>query len=183
MIVKLLSETGYREAISAMRLSRQSTSASLETIGPEDKKLMLNLLRAGDEHSVALRMVNFTFKIKAPLYWWKHMDRYSVGKTQASESTMYNIMKRELTAFDFSHTVDVRIIKIVNQYIRTKNFEMVIANLPSGYLQTRIVQFSLPTLRRIIRQRLNHKLREWNFFIASILDQVREPEFLFEIEE
>ena len=191
MIVKLLNETGWLEAIQAMRLSRQSASDSYSTngsvtIGEKDHALILSLLNAddnesGDPHSVALRMVNFTFLIKAPLYWWKQMDRYCVGKTQASSSTMYNIMKRELTADDFCDNIDERIIKIVNRYIRTNDFEDVIANLPCGYLQERIVQFSLPTLRRILFQRERHKLVEWTNFGNETLEQISYPEFVFEV--
>jgi len=187
MIVKLLSETGYDVATKAMRLSRQSTSDTVSSeawdIGRNDYKLILKLLdsdrlESGDPHSVALRMVHLTFKITAPLYWWKQMDRYSVGKTQASESTMYTIMNRELSCEDFSYRVDSRIIEILNDHIRANEFEYVIENLPCGYLQTRIVQFSLPTLRRILKQREGHKLAEWREFVSEAKRQTMQPDLL-----
>jgi hypothetical protein len=37
---------------------------------------------------------------------------------------------------------------------------------------------SLPTLRMIIKQRRNHKLVEWKYFIDEILRQARYPTLL-----
>jgi len=184
MKVKLLSETGHLEAFAAMRLSRRSTGDSTDTVGPEDLKLARKLLIAddaesGDPHSVALRMIQYTFDITAPLYWWKQMDRYSVGKTQASDSTMYNIMSRALTADDFTPNVDSRSIEVLNIYIKNKMFQEVIENLPCGYLQRRIIQVSLPTLIRILHQRGSHKLAEWQEFRNALVRQTAYDELVF----
>lgn len=190
MKVSLLEETGLDLATTAMRLSRGMESIKegdsysclfFDVLGEKDKALMLKLLKAdkhGEPHSVALRMIQYSFVITAPLYWWKQMDRYSVGKTQASSSTMYNIMKRELTEHDFSEDTRPEAITLVNSLIELGDFDAVIANLPCGYMQTRMVQFSLPTLRRVIHQRKNHKLKEWTIFIDSVLTQVRYRELL-----
>lgn len=181
MEVHLLSETGWDVVVRAARLSRRSLELSdtvLDELGPVDITFLHRLVREddsglGDPHAVALRMVQYTFQIKAPLYWWKQMDRYAVGKTQASDSTMYNLLKRELIPADFTANVDKSTIATVNRYIRERDFYGAVANLPSGYQQERIVQMSFTTLRRIIYQRLDHKLPEWHFFIEMALRQVK----------
>ena len=44
------------------------------------------------------------------------------------------------------------------------------ANLPGGYLQTRLIMVSYQTLRRIWLQRRAHKLPEWGSFIQAMHD-------------
>jgi hypothetical protein len=185
--VELLEETGYMCAVEAMRLSRRSIKMSDSVdgkLGIDDMSLMIRLMdeddiSAGDPHAVALRMIHYTFKIKAPLYWWKQMDRYTIGKTQSSDSTMYNIMSTRLSEDDFTDSVSPMIIHVLNFYIGSGAFDFVVQNLPSGYLQTRVVQFSLPTLRRILLQRYGHKLEEWMVFRRQVLRQVQYPDLLW----
>lgn len=38
-------------------------------IGPNDLKLMQNLVKSGTDHSKFMRMINITMDINAPLYW------------------------------------------------------------------------------------------------------------------
>lgn len=54
--------------------------------------------RADSETEIAVWL-----DITAPLYWWKEMDRYTVGKTQISCSTMHKIAAKEFELDDFSH--------------------------------------------------------------------------------
>lgn len=72
-------------------------------IGPVDQELMLKLARAGSDHRKFMRMINVYMDITAPLYWWKEMDTYYVGKVQNSCSTMHSITKNKFTIYDFSH--------------------------------------------------------------------------------
>ena len=153
MKVKLLDEHGWQYAMLAARRSRNSTHLSDTTInelGDNDYKLCQQLLMgdtvsSGDPHAVSLRMVHLWFDIEAPLYFWKHMDRYSIGKDQASDSTMYNLTKQPLTASDF---VDATIVNLetLNWLIRNYNNALtkqakemeekrLFASLPSGYIQ------------------------------------------------
>jgi hypothetical protein len=48
-------------------------------IGPNDEKLMHDLCKGGPVHAKFRRMLTITMDITAPLYWWKEMDRYTVG--------------------------------------------------------------------------------------------------------
>ena len=71
--------------------------------GPNDLDLMRRLAKAGVEHATYRRMIAVWLDITAPLYWWKEMDRYTVGKTQISCSTMHKIHAKEFELDDFSH--------------------------------------------------------------------------------
>lgn len=71
-------------------------------LGNNDLDLMKRLYKAGVEHRTYARMIKVSMDIVAPLYWWKEMDRYCVGKDQVSCSTMHTMHQREFTLEDFS---------------------------------------------------------------------------------
>ena len=71
-------------------------------IGKNDLDLMRRLYKAGTEHRTYARMIQVSMDITAPLYWWKEMDRYTVGKSQVSCSTMHKIAAKEFELDDFS---------------------------------------------------------------------------------
>lgn len=71
-------------------------------IGKNDLDLMRKLYKAGSEHRTYARMIQCSMDITAPLYWWKEMDRYTVGKSQVSCSTMHKIAAKEFELDDFS---------------------------------------------------------------------------------
>jgi hypothetical protein len=72
-------------------------------IGPNDMKLMKNLVKAGSDHGKFMRMITVSCDITAPLYWWKEYDTYKVGTVANSCSTMHKIQAKEFTLDDFSH--------------------------------------------------------------------------------
>ena len=72
-------------------------------IGDNDLELMKRLYKAGTEHRTYARMIQVSMDITAPLYWWKEMDRYTVGKSQVSCSTMHKIAAKEFERNDFSN--------------------------------------------------------------------------------
>ena len=71
-------------------------------IGQNDLDLMKRLYKAGPEHRTYARMIQVSMDITAPLYWWKEMDRYTIGKSQVSCSTMHKIHAKEFELDDFS---------------------------------------------------------------------------------
>lgn len=107
---------GFKSAVKAMRNPMNSWSKSDSAwycyperddnsphlIGDNDLKLMQNLFNAGVEHRTYARMIQVWVTIDAPLYWWKEMDRYCVGKTQVSCSTMHKIHAKKFEMSDFS---------------------------------------------------------------------------------
>ena len=100
---------GFETAIMAMRNPMNSWDKSDSygaenryVIGNNDLDLMRRLYKAGVEHRTYARMIQVSMDITAPLYWWKEMDRYTVGKTQISTSTMHKITAKEFKETDFS---------------------------------------------------------------------------------
>ena len=72
-------------------------------IGPNDMKLIKNLVKSGPDHRKFMRMIVVYVDITAPLYWWKEFDTYKVGTVVNSCSTMHKIHSKEFTIDDFSH--------------------------------------------------------------------------------
>lgn len=155
-------------------------------IGDNDLDLMRRLYKAGPEHRTYARMIYVWMDITAPLYWWKEMDRYTVGKSQVSTSTMHKIHAKEFTGDDFSHEhLDIESLILLGntidhlnecrkRYIKNKadkgEWWQLIQSLPSSYNQKRTVCMSYETVFKIIRERTGHKLDEWNDFVSILKD-------------
>lgn len=148
-------------------------------LGPNDFALLKKLSKAGPDHGKALRMIDITMDITAPLYWWKEMDTYKVGTAANSCSTMHKIHAKEFAREDFSieHLKEPALrcldntIYILNAYRRsfleTKNKEdwwQMIQLLPSSYNQKRTWHANYAVLRNIYHARKDHKLDEWHDF-------------------
>jgi len=86
-------------------------------------------------------------------------------------------MKRELDQSDFEQGIPNDLLFIVNNFIQLGDFNIVKRILPESFLQRRIVCTNYQVLRRIIRQRKNHKLPEWKEVITGILNQIEHKEF------
>lgn len=113
----------------------------------KDKKLLLTLIKRGDEHSKVLRGVMVWFEVNAPRYWLLEMDTYRIGAERlGSESTMH----------------------IQGQGLSTEELVDMKAALPEGTMQKRIWMVSYQTLRRIYFQRKNHRLPQWQEFCKWI---------------
>ena len=191
--------TGWEPAIRGMRNPMNSWDKSDSgwvdgafLLGPNDIDLMHRLYVGGSEHRKFMRMLNLTMDITAPLYWWKEMDTYMVGKTQNSCSTMHKIHSRDLTMDDFSHeSLDWVSTKILQDLIdqinicrerymtsKSKDFwKQMIQLLPSSYNQRRTIQINYEIADNIIRQRSGHKLTEWH----EMVDVLRELPYMHEI--
>lgn len=149
-------------------------------IGENDLGLMQRLFKAGVEHRTYARMIYVWMDVTAPLYWWKEMDRYGVGKSQVSTSTMHKIHAKEFTLDDFSyeHMIEGSVVALKNliyvlninrsSFITTKDkryWWQLIQLLPSSYNQKRTICMSYEVVFKIIRERTGHKLDEWNDFV------------------
>lgn len=112
-------------------------------LGENDKKLLQNLIKSGDEHAKVIRGINVSCSILAPRYWWQEMDTYRIGTERlCSESTMH----------------------VEAKGLSGKELQKIKSELKEGYEQERIQMFSYQTLRRIYFQRKTHRLPEWRFF-------------------
>lgn len=146
-------------------------------IGPNDRKLMTQLAKAGTDHRKFMRMITVYLDITAPLYWWKEFDTYKVGTVANSCSTMHKIADKEFTIDDFSceHLVGIAkddlngTLAVLNHfrkfYLKTKEksfWWQMIQLLPSSYNQKRTVMLNYEVLANIYKSRRNHKLDEWH---------------------
>ncbi len=160
-------------------------------IGANDLALMQKLYEAGIEHRTYARMIQAAMDITAPLYFWKEADRYAIGKTQISTSTMHTIHKKEFELDDFSceHLENfdgynntamfyewfVDTIEKLNVarrlYIDTgdrRYWWQMIQLLPSSYNQKRTIMMSYEVIFKIIKERSSHKLDEWRDFVGIL---------------
>lgn len=191
--VNVLDVQGFAPAIKAMRNPKNSWGKSdsikfegdgTYVVGDNDLALMKRLFEGGVEHRTYLRMIQVWMDIEAPLYWWKEMDRYTVGKNQISTSTMHKLHAKELTLDDFSHEyldffglrVLENTITALNDYRdayiadgNKKTWMNMIQLLPSSYNQKRTVNMSYETVVKIIKERSNHKLDEWVDFCGELM--------------
>lgn len=156
-------------------------------VGKNDLGLMKRLYKSGTEHRTYARMIQCSMDIIAPLFWWKEMDRYTVGKSQVSCSTMHKIAEKEFELDDFSiddfemlgewkdafSSVVDDCERLRQAYKKTKDkryWRMLIQLLPSSYNQRRTICMSYETVFKIIKERTGHKLDEWNDFVEVLKD-------------
>ena len=169
---------GCRNPLNSWQKSDSYWGKTGFTLGENDLQLMQRLYKAGVEHRTFARMLMCSMDITAPLYLWKEADRYTVGKTQISTSTMHTIHKKPFELDDFSHDHLSEsglegleyIIKKLNEarklYLADgidpkKYWWDMIQLLPSSYNQIRTVMMSYEVVFKILKERSNHKLDEW----------------------
>lgn len=126
------------------RLSHESQHLS-DDGRARDIALMQRMIASGDEHAKGMRFKRYTLLIEAPRYWWAEMDTYTVGVLPlGSTSTMHKECKK-LKGDDL---------------VKAKS------ELSEGTLQLRLREFSWHALQRILKQRREHRLPEWQEFAA-----------------
>jgi hypothetical protein len=128
-----------------------------------------------DDHGAGSRMIWWWLTVRGPLYFWRHFDKYRFvnrleeGYEERSESTMHEICKRPLEQSMFSGGVREDVLADLNRAVERNDIAYISDHLPSGFLQTRVVNCNLQTLRRIISQRKTHRLPCWTDFINALL--------------
>lgn len=110
----------------------------------KDLALMNTLVKRGTEHAKVTRGIMVWAKITAPIYWWCEMETYVVGHQRLSSESTMHVDCRGLSGDDL---------------VAAK------AAIPMGKELTKVDAFSYQALRNIARQRLNHRLPEWNAFV------------------
>ncbi len=133
-----------------------------------------------DGHNKFLEAIVVWLDVSAPRYFWQQFDTYRIGVTKQSESTMHTLTRRPLGQQAFAHPIPDEHLNHLNRLIEQSAWERVKRDLPESFLQRRVVCLNYMSLQRIIRQRRNHRLAEWQTFISLTLDQVRHPEYLDE---
>ena len=108
-----------------------------------DKTLLQTLIKRGDEHAKVTRGLIYYLKITAPRWWWVECSTYVVGTISLSGTSTMHIDCKGMSGEELMEFKD---------------------KMPQGNLETRIIGFSLQTLQRIYRQRLDHRLLIWQDF-------------------
>jgi hypothetical protein len=164
MRVNVIKEAGYEEALLGISLSREADILAM----PERAKKLAPLDHG---HNKFLESMILWIDVNAPRYWWQEADTYRLS-TKQSASSMYLIMKRELTQDDFQDGIDAIVLGRLNDFIRAKDFMAAKRHLPEAFLQRRLWCMSYKTFKNIYEQRRNHKLKEWHFFLDAVLLQI-----------
>lgn len=112
-----------------------------------DLRLMSTLIKRGDEHSKAIRAIVVYMQIEAPVWFYRELETYRIGRERLScESTMHCECKG-LSGEELEEAKDA---------------------IPMGHIQKTCDMVSYQTLRRIYVQRRNHRLPMWHKFCAWI---------------
>ena len=113
-------------------------------INEKDLLLLSTLVKRGDEHSKAIRGLIVYAEIVAPIYFYRELETYRIGRERLScNSTMHQQCKG-LSG---------------DELVKAK------AEMPMGTMQKTVDMFSYQCLRNIVKQRKGHRLPEWETFI------------------
>ena len=185
MIVDVLKVDGIEEALLGMGLSYGLTyDKSIRCL--KDPKLAARLTKIcvkcaqrGNGEDKFLRMLQIWADITAPRFWWAEFDTYKVGTVALSESTMHTLGKRPLTPEDFETPIEPGYLDTLNSALRYDNaIDFNKGMLPEGFLQRRIVNFNYAVFANMIRQRRNHRLPQWRYFLGNTFYALPMQEFL-----
>lgn len=113
----------------------------------KDIALMQKLIVSGDEHAKPLRGILAYLDITAPIDWWWDAETYEAGHQRLFSASTMNTEGRGLKG----HALREELNKI-----------------SFGREVRKIDYFSYQTLRRIVRQRYNHRKAEWHYFIEAV---------------
>lgn len=142
------------------------------------EKVITKLIGLGDEHAKIMRQVTAHMEITAPRYWWQQFATYRAGVEMYSGSTMHTLLRDEIEQ-GRSFTPETEYSPALARALRTHDIVKGKANLPEGYLQTRLVMVSYQTLRRMWLQRRKHRLPEWHEFIEALHELPYSEDLIF----
>ena len=87
MEIKLLEVAGVIPVYKALHLP---FGKGMSSDRDKDNALITKLIHAGPEHAKVTRGIIYWLEIKAPIYWWREMETYRIGRERLScESTMH----------------------------------------------------------------------------------------------
>lgn len=162
--IETLEIAGFASVLQALRLPfgkecRSDVSSEFEAIretflnsscariDERDLKLMSTLVKRGEEHGKCLRGLMVYAGISAPIWFYRELETYRIGRERLScESTMH-IECKGLSGEELEKAKD---------------------EIPMGHIQKTVDMFSYQCLRRIYFQRRNHRLPMWHDFCKWI---------------
>ncbi len=154
MKIRLIEIAGIQAAYEALHLP---FGKGLSGNQAKDNKLIAKLIHAGPEHAKTMRGVMYWLDIQAPIYWWREMETYRIGRERLScESTMHIDCKG----------------------LSGKELQDAKASICMGKEQRAIDMYSAQCLRNIYQQRYCHRLPEWRQFCDFILELPYAKDFI-----
>lgn len=123
---------------------KQFCTGTASVVNDADLKLLSTLVKRGDEHAKAIRGLVVYAEIDAPIYFYRELETYRIGRERLScNSTMHQQCK----GLSGDELVEAK------------------ANMPMGTMQKTVDMFSYQCLRNIVKQRHDHRLPEWHTFV------------------
>ena len=177
MRVEVLWEYGYRPALFGLGFSYGLTSDYYffetgwrEQIYARLCRVSQRCAQRGNGEEKFLRMIQIWADVTAPRFWWAEFDTYKVGTVSLSESTMHTLGKRPLEQEDFEGRLPFVLLALLNARTCTPGYTIEAKKelLPESFLQRRIVNFNYAVFANMIRQRRNHRLPQWHYFLNKI---------------
>lgn len=190
MIIENVEVYGFRAALRGMRNPMESWAKSdtlfgtrcwdgvacVEgpTVGSEDMKLVLKLVRGGGAHRKFLRQIAVWWDITVPRAIWQELDTYKVATVRASCSTMHKLGSRDLVSDDFEGgRVSLATLAELNSLGREMRQSTSRARtdeilhelkmiLPEGYLQKATYSFNYEIALKMHYDRRGHRMPEWS---------------------
>ena len=192
MKVKVIEEAGQLSVQAGIHLPVGGFSEGWQC---HTEKTLITMIGRGEEHAKAERLLIAYLQIKAPRYIWAELDTYTVGVTSgSSSSTMYTLLRSMDKAKSsvelewlFDDTTKPIVVRNFFDYykehlsdLRDKGLKLELTKsaLPEGFMQTRVKMFSYQTLRRMYKQRHNHRLSWWQDFFKELKPQLKHQELI-----
>ena len=162
--IKTLEIAGFRSVLEALRLPygkecRSERSFLFDHIGnnvkgnysvdinEKDLQLLSTLVKRGDEHSKCIRGLIVYAEISAPIWFYRELETYKIGRERLSCEATMHIECKGLSGEELEKAKD---------------------EISMGHIQRTVDWFSYQTLRRIYFQRRNHRLPMWHDFCSWI---------------
>jgi hypothetical protein len=188
MMVKIIGEFGYEQALYGLGLSYGLTSGiSYEEFIKNNSLLnklsmtAFTLYKKEAGHNKFLESIQIWLDVIAPRYWWSEADTYRIGETKQSESTMHTLLKKPFTQDMFEFPIPDDILSMLESYRNSRKFDLIKNILPEGFLQRRVWNLNYKVLRNIISQRRNHKLVQWKYFCDYLMNNLRYREYFVDL--
>lgn len=106
-------------------------------------KLLSRLVQSGDQHSKCIRGIQVGVMISAPIWFYRELETYRIGRERLSSESTMHIECKKLSGDELMEAKD---------------------KIEMGHIQRTVDTISYQTLRRIYFQRRNHRLPLWREF-------------------
>ena len=162
--INTLEIAGFASALKALRLpfgkecrsvakpsftNKGNYVSSISTVYIDEKDLTLlsTLVKRGDEHAKVIRGIIVYAEITAPIWFYRELETYKVGRERLSSESTMHIECKGLSGAELEKAKD---------------------EIQMGHVQRTVDWFSYQTLRRVYSQRRNHRLPMWHDFCRWI---------------